>query len=67
MGTTVASSSLTMTVADAQTQLCLSRSRVYELIRSGELPSIKIGRSRRVLRASLEAFLKQLLEEQENS
>lgn len=56
-----------MTVADAQTQLCLSRSRVYELIRSGELPSIKIGRSRRVLRASLEAFLKQLLEEQENS
>jgi len=58
---------LTMTVEEAQVQLCLSRSRVYELIRSGELPSIKIGRSRRVLRASLEAYLEKLLAEQENS
>ena len=56
---------MTLTIAEAQAQLRLSRSRIYELIRSGDLPSVKIGRSRRVLRASMEAYIEKLLAEQE--
>lgn len=41
-------------VADA---LGLSRAKTYGLLRDGELPSIKIGRSRRVTRDDLQAFI----------
>lgn len=58
------STSLTMTIAEAQAELRISRSRLYELVRCGKLPSVKIGRSRRILRSGLEAFLDQLIQEQ---
>jgi excisionase family DNA binding protein len=35
----------------------LGRSKVYELIASQQIPSISIGRSRRVLRADLMAWI----------
>ncbi len=35
-------------VADAARFLGISRSSVYKLIRSGQLPSVKLGTSRRV-------------------
>lgn len=38
-------------------RLSLSRSRVYELLASGELPSIRIGRSRRIRRDDLIAYV----------
>ena len=39
-------------------RLRLSRSKIYELMQTGELPSLKVGRSRRVLASDVEAFLR---------
>ena len=39
----------------------LSRSRTYELIASGEIPSIKIGWSRRVPAAFLDEYVRRLV------
>ena len=41
--------------------LMLSRSRTYELIASGEIPSIKIGWSRRVPAAFLDEYVRRLV------
>jgi excisionase family DNA binding protein len=40
--------------------LGISRSSLYELLRRGEIASVRIGRSRRVPRAALSAFVDQL-------
>ena len=37
--------------------LGLGRTKVYELLRSGEIPSYKIGRVRRIRRQDVEAWL----------
>ena len=37
--------------------LSISRSAVYELIRKGELDTVRIGRSRRVTREQLDNFV----------
>lgn len=42
--------------------LGVGRSTVYALLASGEAPSIKIGRSRRIRRADLEAYVNSLAE-----
>ena len=47
-------------VADAAYQLSLGRSRIYSLLMSGELESVKIGRSRRITRKALDQFLENL-------
>lgn len=39
---------LLLRVEDAAEALALSRTKVYELMASGELESVKLGRSRRV-------------------
>jgi len=57
-----ASCQLLFTVAEVSQILRLSRSRVYELIYAGQLPSIKLGRSRRVRRSDVEAFVEGLEE-----
>jgi excisionase family DNA binding protein len=44
-------------IKEAADFLRLSRSKVYELMESGELPFVKIGRSRRVRWAHLEQFV----------
>lgn len=43
-----------LTVEEAACFLSISRSRVYELMATGELPSVTIGRSRRVTLGALE-------------
>ena len=36
----------------------LSRSKIYQLIQSSDLPSVAIGRSRRVSRIALDSWMK---------
>lgn len=42
---------------EAAQLLSLSTARVYQLIADGTLPSVKIGRSRRILHAALVDYL----------
>ena len=46
-----------VTVADAAAMLSIGRSRVYELIQSGDLASVKLGASRRVTIKSIRQLL----------
>ncbi len=46
-----------MRVSEVAHELRLARSFVYELIQSGQLPAVRIGRSIRVPRAELEAWV----------
>jgi excisionase family DNA binding protein len=49
---------LAYTVPAVAALLQVSRTTVYELIRTGELPAIKIGRkSRRVTKAAVDTYL----------
>jgi excisionase family DNA binding protein len=45
-------SQLAESIPDTAARLDISRTSVYELLRAGELESIKIGKSRRILIAS---------------
>ncbi len=45
------------TVDELQRWLRLGRSKTYELIQSGEIPSYRIGRTLRVKRQDVEAWL----------
>lgn len=47
------------TPEQAAEQLQVSRRKVYELLRTGELRSVKIGKLRRIPLRALEAFLEQ--------
>lgn len=47
-------------VSEAAQMLKISRATVYQLIWRGHLPSIKIGRSRRLLLKDLRAFVESL-------
>jgi excisionase family DNA binding protein len=49
-------------VEDAAELLDLSRTKVYELCASGQLTSVKIGKSRRIPAQALEAFIADLTE-----
>jgi excisionase family DNA binding protein len=49
-------------VEEAAEWLGLGRTKAYELVYRGTLPSVTIGRSRRVPVAALEAFVHQLIE-----
>ncbi len=55
--------SVLLTVRDVQEVTQLGRTKIYELMRDGELPYLKIGRSIRIRREALEAWLTQLEEE----
>ena len=48
---------LLLTVRQAARELGLSRSTIYSLISTGELASIKIGRSRRIPWEAVVAFV----------
>ena len=58
-GTTSASGSTVrlVTIAAATQLLGVSRSKLYELLGEGALPTVRIGRSRRIAIADLEAFV----------
>lgn len=46
-----------LTIKDVQHVTQLSRTKVYELIRDGELPVVRIGRSVRVRQVALDRWL----------
>jgi len=46
-----------LTVAEAATELRLSRSQVYELLKRGELRAFSIGKSRRITPDALDEFI----------
>lgn len=46
-----------LTVEDVQEQIQLGRTKVYELIRDGVLPVLRIGRAVRIRREALERWL----------
>jgi excisionase family DNA binding protein len=46
-----------LTIPAAMHRLSISRSSLYELMALGEIASIKLGRSRRVPSASIDAFV----------
>ena len=52
---------------EAAESLGLSRARVYQLIASGQLRSIKLGASRRIAAADLAAFVEQLRAERDGT
>lgn len=54
---------LVYTAEQAAELLQVSRRTVYELLRTGELRSVKIGKLRRIPLRALEAFLEQGQEE----
>ena len=48
---------LLLTVPEAGRVLAISRSKMYDLLNSGGLPSVHIGRSRRVRVSDIEDFV----------
>jgi excisionase family DNA binding protein len=46
-----------LTVAEVAAQLRVSTMTIYRLIRSGELPAVRVGRNYRVRADELEAYL----------
>lgn len=52
-----------LTVPEVMAALALGRSKVYDLIRSGQLESLKIGRDRRVPADALDSFVTRLRQE----
>ena len=55
---------LLLTPESAATELSISRTVLYELLSKGHIESIRVGRSRRILRSSLESFIARLGSEQ---
>jgi excisionase family DNA binding protein len=53
-------STLLLTVEQTAAELHIARRRVFELIKDGQLPSVKIGRSRRVRSADLADYVSRL-------
>jgi excisionase family DNA binding protein len=50
-------------VPEAAARIALSRTTTYELILSGALPSVTIGRTRRIREADLDAFIRRQAEQ----
>lgn len=53
-----------LTVPEAMAQLNVSRWTLYNLIRSGELASVTIGRARRIPAAALDDFISDRLQQE---
>jgi excisionase family DNA binding protein len=60
---TAAAPRLLLTVEDAADRLSISRTRMYELIKSGAVFSVRVGRLRRIPAAALDTFTAQLITE----
>lgn len=56
----VPSAPLAVDVERAAALLSLSRGGLYKLINNGEIPTIRIGKSRRVTTAALQAYVERL-------
>ena len=55
---------LLLSVEESAAQLRIGRSRMFDLIRQGEVLSVKVGGSRRIPYDSLQAYVKKLVTEQ---
>jgi excisionase family DNA binding protein len=55
---------LLLTVEEAAQRLGIGRSHAYIYVLRGELPSVKLGRARRVPAVELEGFVERLRAEQ---
>ncbi len=53
---------LLLSTAEAAAHLSIGRSKLYELMRLGELRSVKIGASRRIPQAALADYIAALTE-----
>lgn len=51
-----------LTVPEVMSRLHLSRAKVYDLIRSRQLPSGTVGRARRIPESAVTAYIKSLVE-----
>ena len=54
---------LLLTVIEAAELLGISRTAIYLLLQRGEIPSVKIGRSRRIKRIDLESYVGRLADD----
>ena len=63
MTTALPTTHVAVTVPEAMAALKLSRSKVYDLLRSGVLPSYTEGRARRIPLDSLHTYMTNRLEE----
>ncbi|GGQ12509.1 helix-turn-helix domain-containing protein [Streptomyces roseolilacinus] len=63
MSTVIPTSHTAVTVPEAMAALKYSRSKIYDLIRSGALPSYTEGRARRIPLDSLRTYMHNRLEE----
>lgn len=57
---------LTLSVEEARQQLGLSKGLMYEALRSGQIPSIRIGRRILIPRVALEQLLDQVVVHKEH-
>jgi excisionase family DNA binding protein len=48
-----------LTLQEMQAMLCIGRTKAWQLVASGEIPAIRIGRSVRVSRKELEQWLEE--------
>lgn len=48
-----------ISVAEMQTLLGIGRSKAYELLSTGKIPAVKVGRVLRIKRATLEIWLEE--------
>jgi excisionase family DNA binding protein len=51
-----------LSIVDAADHLCVSRSKLYELLAAGDLPSVRIGRTRRIAMSALIEFVERHVE-----
>ena len=54
---------LLLTVREAAEVLGISRTAIYLLLQRGEIPSVKIGRSRRIKRQDVESYVSGLADD----
>ncbi len=60
----MADNKLLLTVQEVAAKLSVGRSLAYELVMRGEIPSVKIGKSRRVPAGEVERYVARLIAEQ---
>jgi excisionase family DNA binding protein len=53
-----------LTPEEAAKELRIGRSRMYEMLRRGDVLSVKVGGSRRVPYEALQAYVRRLVDEQ---
>lgn len=53
-------STMLLTVEQTAAELHIARRRIFEMIADGTLPSVKIGKSRRITRTALEEYVRKL-------